>query len=112
MKSDFTKLSYDPTKHYSGVRMQQGRVQLDADWNEQTDIQANLFQYLAQDFIGSSAYPAGTVAAPLNGFQITVDSDQMVRITPGRLYAGGLLCQLEGQPQSPVAFTAQPDYPG
>lgn len=27
-------------KHDSGMSMQQGRVQLDADWNEQVDIQA------------------------------------------------------------------------
>ena len=35
MKGDFSRLTFDPTKHFSGVRMQQGRVQLDADWNEQ-----------------------------------------------------------------------------
>ena len=38
MKGDFTRFSFDPAKHYSGVRMQQGRVQLDADWNEQQSI--------------------------------------------------------------------------
>ena len=37
---DFTRTTFDPTHHYSGVRMQQGRVQLDADWNEQLDIAA------------------------------------------------------------------------
>ena len=39
MKGDFTRDLFDPTKHYSGVLMQQGRVQLDADWNEQGSIQ-------------------------------------------------------------------------
>ena len=42
MKADFTRLTFKPEKHYSSVRMQQGRVQLDADWNEQADIQAYL----------------------------------------------------------------------
>ena len=41
MKGDFTRDLFDPTKHYSGVLMQQGRVQLDADWNEQDSIQRN-----------------------------------------------------------------------
>ncbi len=27
-----------PSKHYPALRMQQGRVQLDADWNEQIEI--------------------------------------------------------------------------
>ena len=36
---DITRSSFDPDRHYSSVRMQQGRVQLDADWNEQLDIQ-------------------------------------------------------------------------
>ena len=38
MKGDFTRLTFQPEKHYSSVRLQQGRVQLDADWNEQADI--------------------------------------------------------------------------
>ena len=38
MKGDFTRDTFDPTRHFSRVLMQQGRVQLDADWNEQTAI--------------------------------------------------------------------------
>ena len=38
MKGDFTRSTYDRHNHYRSVRMQQGRVQLDADWNEQADI--------------------------------------------------------------------------
>ena len=30
MKGDFTRNTFDPTKHYSQVLMQQGRVQLDS----------------------------------------------------------------------------------
>jgi len=30
LKSDITRSTFDPTKRYTGVRMQQGRVQLDA----------------------------------------------------------------------------------
>ncbi|MCX6048065.1 MAG: DUF6519 domain-containing protein, partial [Chloroflexi bacterium] len=41
MKGDFTRSTFKPAKHYSSVRMQQGRVQLDADWNEQIDLTAH-----------------------------------------------------------------------
>ena len=30
MKGDFSRITFDPKKHYSRVLMQQGRVQLDA----------------------------------------------------------------------------------
>ncbi|HEX3531938.1 MAG TPA: DUF6519 domain-containing protein, partial [Thermoanaerobaculia bacterium] len=37
MKGDFSRDTFRKRKHYNRVRMQQGRVQLDADWNEQGD---------------------------------------------------------------------------
>jgi hypothetical protein len=43
MKGDFSRDSFDPVKHFSRVLQQQGRVQLDADWNEQAAI---LLHYL------------------------------------------------------------------
>ena len=52
MKGDFTRSTFKPEKHYSGVRMQQGRVQLDADWNEQIDITAHRTEAEAVDVIG------------------------------------------------------------
>jgi hypothetical protein len=36
MKDDFG-VSFDPNRHYAGVRMQQGEVPLDDDWNETSD---------------------------------------------------------------------------
>ncbi len=38
MSGDYTRFTFDPLKRYSGVLMQQGRVQLDSDWNEEIDI--------------------------------------------------------------------------
>ena len=38
MRGDFTRDSFNPAKAYTRVLMQQGRVQLDADWNEQNSI--------------------------------------------------------------------------
>ena len=38
LRGDITRDTFDPSKHFSRVLMQQGRVQLDADWNEQISI--------------------------------------------------------------------------
>ena len=38
MKGDFSRRIYRPAKHFSSVLMQQGRVLLDSDWNEQAAI--------------------------------------------------------------------------
>ena len=34
MRGDFASVTFDPARHYVGVLMQQGRVQLDSDSNE------------------------------------------------------------------------------
>jgi hypothetical protein len=38
MKGDFSRIRYAPEKHYTRVLKQQGRVDLDSDWNEQSLI--------------------------------------------------------------------------
>jgi hypothetical protein len=71
MKGDFSRLTFDPHKHYTSVRMQQGRVQVDADWNEQADILLHLITTQLQDLLG----PSGTtVTKP--GFKITLDAPE------------------------------------
>ena len=35
---DISRFLFQPQKGYSGVRMQQGRVMLDSDWNEREGI--------------------------------------------------------------------------
>jgi hypothetical protein len=53
MQGDFTRNTFDKNKHLLRVLMQQGRVQLDADWNEQVSIFWHYLQTLAEDLIGS-----------------------------------------------------------
>lgn len=65
MGSDISRSTFDPNKHYSGVRQQQGRVNLDADWNEQVDIAAHRVQKETFDVIGPSGAPRDNA-----GFQI------------------------------------------
>jgi hypothetical protein len=58
MKGDFSRDTFDPGKHFSRVLMQQGRVQLDADWNEQNAIFLHYLRTLAKDLLGPHAGPA------------------------------------------------------
>ncbi len=57
MKGDFTRSTFRSQKHYTSVRMQQGRVQLDADWNEQMDITARRIGIGSSDITGRYAVP-------------------------------------------------------
>src|SRR5882757_7159913 len=51
-RGDFTRDTHDPLKRFSRVLMQQGRVLLDADSNEQTSILLHYLRTLAADLIG------------------------------------------------------------
>jgi hypothetical protein len=51
-KTDITRDTFRLHKHYSRVLMQQGRVQLDSDWNEQVDIFLHYLRTFIADVIG------------------------------------------------------------
>ncbi|MFQ5340090.1 MAG: DUF6519 domain-containing protein [Anaerolineae bacterium] len=61
MHGDFTRLTFDRKKHYTNVLDQQGRVTLDAGWNEYVEIQAYLNQTEAKDVIGLCGVPKTVV---------------------------------------------------
>jgi len=69
MPGDFSRDTFDSSRHFSGVLMQQGRVQLDADWNEQHRIVLHYLRTLAKDLMGPYAGPADEVE---RGFEILV----------------------------------------
>jgi len=109
-KGDFTRDTFDPTKHFARVLMQQGRVQLDADSNEQTDILLHYIRTLAEDIIGPFA---GTD----QGFEIT-KSNEIFYIGYGRYYVDGILVENElndnpckGNNRVGLNYIAQQDYP-
>ena len=101
MKGDFTRDTFDVTRHFSRVLQQQGRVQLDADANEQTAILLHYLRTLAADLIG----PHGGPLAPL-GFGITPQSKDFL-IGAGRYYVQGWLVENEAD----TLYSAQPDFP-
>src|ERR1035438_8416598 len=98
MRGDFSRIRFNPSKHYSEVLEQQGRVALDADANERSAIDAYLRDTTSVDVIGRYGCPIEDA-----GFEITV-SGKEIMIGSGRYYVGGLLVQ-NG---SPVSFDAQP----
>ena len=101
MKADLTRNTFDPFKHFTRVLMQQGRVQLDADWNEQAAILLKYLQALAADLIGPHGGPVANL-----GFQIVGGSDATnFAISPGHYYVDGVLCEL-ASPFGPVPITS------
>lgn len=102
MKGDFTRDTFDPSKHFSLVLEQQGRVTLDADSNEQGAILLHYLRSLARDIIGPYGGPISGA-----GFILKPDKDKGLIITAGRYYVDGILIESEKD----YEYAAQPDYP-
>ena len=98
MKGDFTRDTFDPLKHFSRVLMQQGRVTLDADFNEQAAIELRYLHTLARDVIGPYAAPAGDDG----GFLLAADPKGTVAIGKGR-YQLTLVVAIGGECARPRA---------
>jgi hypothetical protein len=103
MKGDFSRVSFDPRNHFSQVLLQQGRVTLDADPNEQGAILLHYLRTLARDLFGPYGGPVDDL-----GFGLTLDladDTPALVIGAGRYYVDGILCESEGSD-----YIAQPHY--
>ncbi len=133
MTFDNSRFTFDPWNDYSGVVMEQGRVQSDADWNEWLAELSRRIRAGTLDTLGRAVYPATTPYA----FQITASTaggSNSISIGAGRMYVDGLLAEnhglsanaqwdpalaeLSGSPQPPLStnsntidYTKQPYYP-
>jgi Family of unknown function (DUF6519) len=101
VRGDFSRTTFRPDKHYSGVLMQQGRVQVDADWNEEQAIRRHHAEVTAADLIGPTGAPQ---TVPGFGITATQAGDDLA-IGAGHFYVDGVLCENDDT----VAFTEQPD---
>ncbi|MEO8370979.1 MAG: DUF6519 domain-containing protein [Candidatus Solibacter sp.] len=113
MKGDFSRFTYDAVNPYSRVLMQQGRVLLDADFNESAEIQVRDLRALARDLIGPHAAPAGPNGEETGAFKIAprVDAHQApvkndFSIGAGHYYVQGILCRNAG-----AAYREQGGWP-
>jgi hypothetical protein len=106
--TDISRAAFDPRKHYASVRMQQGRVILDDDWNDKERIAAEDQRQGRIDVIG----PAGS---PDNGFRISkptlVNKQINFDIEDGTFYVGGLRLEMEKK-QSYRSQTDWLQWPG
>jgi hypothetical protein len=122
MKADTTRSTFKQSKHYNSVLLQQGRVQLDADWNEQIDITGHRIETEAIDVIGHCGAPYHNAGFHLvaNANDLTAEEKKLTEnatpaaivagdllISGGRYYVDGILCENDRI----VPYTNQPDYP-
>lgn len=64
MSGDFARVSFNPDRHYTRVLLQQGRVLLEADFNEQSALHHHYLRMLIVDLAGR-AWRAGAQAFDL-----------------------------------------------
>ncbi|MGD2087578.1 MAG: DUF6519 domain-containing protein [Candidatus Aminicenantes bacterium] len=122
MKGDFSRSTFKKKKHFHDVRMQQGRVQLDADWNEQLDITGHRVETETKDVVGLCGTPMhhggfriftgleavkGVKKKKPDSFVPVSSKLGNLFISKGRMYVDGILCVNEQN----VPFTKQPDLP-
>ena len=119
MSFDLSRVRFDARRDFLGVVMQQGRVQLDSDWNEWASQLARRIQAGTLDTFAGSVVPRITP----DGFRIEAAGGALT-IGPGRIYVDGLLAQNHGATPdawdpllaeltgtTPLDFASQPYYP-
>ena len=99
MGSDKARLTYDPKQQYRSVVMQQGRVTLEADWNEAAQITHEETRQQALEIVG----PCGT---PDNGYQILPGGNYDFSVSQGTMYVGGIRAHLPNA----IFYNSQPDW--
>ena len=106
MRGDFSRITFDPARHFSGVLHQQGRVWLDSDWNEDVLGRLEASETELRDIVGGAGVPA-----PGSGFVISAgvnpNAADDFQISAGHCYVDGILCRLE----KPASYHTQPDFP-
>ncbi|PNG19358.1 DUF6519 domain-containing protein [Streptomyces cahuitamycinicus] len=103
MHADLSRSTFRPERHYSAVVAQQGRVQLDADLNEQTAIQLHQARSLAADLIGPHGGPREAAGFRIEYVGGKHEIDTLL-IHGGRYYVDGILCDAD-RPAAGVPVT-------
>lgn len=91
MSGDYSRQRFNPEKYYQGVLRQQGRVDLDADWNEYVDLQDRRWRAETIDVVGRCGVPAETP----EGFKIGVSGGELT-VGQGRMYVDGYVAENHG----------------
>ena len=108
MNGDFARVTFSPARHFSQVLLQQGRMLLEADFNEQGAIHLHFLRTLITDLVGRG-WRAGDA--------FTLDLPKLkddFQIKRGHFYVDGILCENESdctyatQPFGPVPGADRP----
>ena len=106
MKSQISRNTYRPDRHFSGVYQQQGRMVLDSDGNEQVEITRERLNQAMGDVIGSGIPRKG-------GLDIITDGAGGFLIAPGRIYVDGIPAEVTpSDEQVNIPYHGQEDFPG
>lgn len=123
MHGDFSRRTFDAADRYRAVLLQQGRVLLDADVNEQADITAHHDEARTRDVVGRSGGPApegdevGPFAIVVPGasradrWRFTDQPWSALRITAGTYYVDGVLIEGDDAPDDGWPLGDQPYLP-
>jgi len=98
MSFDSSRFTFDPRNNFSAVVMQQGRVQLDSDWNEWLAEFARRIRAGTLDTLGRAVVPVTTKSAFQIGLSRSSLGNVSISIGPGRMYVDGLLAENHGLP--------------
>lgn len=128
MAADVSRVRFDPRHDYAGVLLQQGRVLLDADWNELVAVLDRRIRAGIADLdsAGPGTGIAGVAVVPRttpDAFRVSMTGGAL-RIGRGRMYVDGLLAEnhgggadeldpvlAESRGSADTAYTAQPYRP-
>ncbi len=102
MNGDISRQTFNPAKGYTAVVMQQGRVQLDADWNEQQAIHAHRLESALGDLVGATG--ALKDLAGRDGFQVFSPGAGALSVKRGVFYVDGIRSEIAAD----TALAAQP----
>ncbi|MCW3846490.1 DUF6519 domain-containing protein [Sphingomonas sp. LB-2] len=102
MKGDFSRQTFHSERHFTAVRMQQGRVLQDADINEEHDILGHRLDLSFRDVIGDAAAPVDP-----DSFKVAIAANK-ITVSAGRYYVGGRLLENDAV----VTLPAQPHLSG
>ncbi|MEM9302736.1 MAG: DUF6519 domain-containing protein [Pseudomonadota bacterium] len=86
MAGDYSRRTFDGSKDFSLVRMQQGRLFSDADWNEQGDILRASDRDTSADLVGHAGFPEGNAGFGLLPDGVTGE----ILILPGVGHVAGV----------------------
>jgi DNA-binding MarR family transcriptional regulator len=106
---DISRFLFQPQKRYSSVRMQQGRVVLDSDWNESERIDDEEARRILAETVCAKGTPnEGFLVRRITEAKVTKKVTYDFTLASGSFYLGGL--RFEIVPEIVERFLSQTDW--